>query len=397
MSRGARHGIPPFEFATAGRIRFGAGCAAEAAADLASWGRAAMVFTGRRAERARPVIDELERRGVRVYLTAVEREPRIEDAVRAAEEMRARACDFAAAVGGGSAIDAGKAAAALAANPGDPLTYLEVIGEGRPIERRPLPFAAFPTTAGTGAEVTRNAVLKSDEHGVKVSMRHPWMLPALAAVDPELTADMPPAVTAATGMDALTQLLEAFVSPRANPMTDAFCRRGLALAAGALRGAWSNGANRRAREEMALASLFGGLALANAGLGAVHGLAGPLGGAAEASHGAVCAALLPSVCAANVKALRARDPAPGALARYEEAAALVTGDARATPEDGIHWLKALCRDLRIPPLGELGVDEGLLEAVAERADRSSSMKANPIVLTRDELIGALRAASRAGF
>ena len=193
-------------------------------------------------------------------------------------------------------------------NRGDVLEYLESVGPGKALTDRPAPFIAIPTTAGTGSEVTRNAVLTSPEHRAKVSLRSPLMLPTVALVDPELTYGLPPAVTAATGMDALAQLIEPFVCSRANPVTDSLCVEGMRRVARSLRKAFEGGPNEPARLDMAIASLFGGMALANAGLGAVHGLAGPIGGMFPgAAHGAVCAALLPHVVTANLIALRARD------------------------------------------------------------------------------------------
>ena len=209
------------------------------------------------------------------------------------ELARREQCDLVIAFGGGSAIDAGKAIAALLANGGELTDYLEVIGKGQPLRHPSVPFIAVPTTAGTGSEVTRNAVLASAEHQVKVSMRSPLMLPRLAVVDPELTLELPPAVTASTGLDALTQLIEPYVSIRANPLTDGFCLEGLRRVSRSLRRAYHAGRDITAREDMSLASLLGGLALANAGLGVVHGFAAPVGGMFHAPHGAICAALLP--------------------------------------------------------------------------------------------------------
>jgi alcohol dehydrogenase class IV len=190
----------------------------------------------------------------------------------------ARGCEMILGLGGGSVLDTGKAIAALATNPGDVIDYLEVIGKGQPLIHASLPYLAIPTTAGTGAEVTRNAVLESPEQNIKVSLRSPWMLPRLALVDPELTYQLPPDITASSGLDALTQLIEPFVSFKANPMTDAICREGMGHAARSLRRACETSADKASREGMSIASLFGGLALANAALGAVHGFAGPLGG-----------------------------------------------------------------------------------------------------------------------
>ena len=246
-------------------------------------------------------------------------EPTVDLVREGARRVQEAACDVILSLGGGSAIDAGKAIAIVAANGGEPLEFLEVVGKGRAIAAPPLPFIAVPTTAGTGSEVTRNAVLGSTEHGVKASLRSPLMLPRVALVDPELTYGLPPAVTAATGLDALTQLIEPYVSARANPLADALCVEGIRRVAGALRRAYHDGADREARHDMALASLFGGLALANAGLGVVHGFAAPLGGSSKAPHGALCAALLPHGMAANVAALRARAPQHPALGPYSTA------------------------------------------------------------------------------
>src|SRR5262249_48391620 len=206
------------------------------------------------------------------------------------------------------------------------------------------PFLAIPTTAGTGTEVTRNAVLASPAHHVKVSLRSPLLLARLALIDPELTYRLSPALTASTGLDALTQLIEPYVSPRANPMTDALCLEGVQRAARSLRTAYFEGQNIAAREDMSIASLFGGLALANAGLGAVLGFAGPIGGMLPAPHGAVCAALLPHVMERNLEALRGRNPQSQAVSRYQEVARLLTNDPSATADAGIDWVRSLVAD-----------------------------------------------------
>jgi len=309
----------------------------------------------------------------------------VEMIAQAAEEAQRAAVDVVIGIGGGSVIDAAKAVAAKVVNPGDLLDYLEVIGRGRPLAQPSLPCIAVPTTAGTGAEVTRNAVLRSEEHGVKASLRSPTMLPVLALVDPDLTVSVPPGVTAATGMDALTQLLEAFVSSRANPLTDGICREGLARAARSLEQAFGQGDNVDAREDMALASLFGGLALANAGLGAVHGFAGPLGGMRPAAHGMICAALLPEVMTANVRALRERHPDHFALERYRETAVLLTGRNGARPEDGVDWVRQLGRRMAVPSLKALGFEADQTAEAVSKARQASSMKGNPVALTEEEL------------
>jgi alcohol dehydrogenase class IV len=373
-----------FEFATATRILFGEGVSREVPAAAAAMGRRALVVTGASARRAALLIAELERAGVACVRFPVSGEPTVELVAEGAVQGRG-ACDVVIAIGGGSAIDAGKAIAAMLTNPGEPLDYLEVIGRERPLENASAPFIAVPTTAGTGSEVTRNAVLASHEKGVKASLRSAGMLPRLAVVDPELTLDLPRPITAAAGMDALTQVIEPYTSARANPMVDMFCIEGIRRGAAALPRAWENGSDREARREMAWVSLLGGLSLANAGLGAAHGFAAVLGGAFRAPHGAICAAMIPHVIEVNVRALRSRAPQHPALARYEEVARIVTGRSYATPEDGARWVAELGRRLEIPPLRAYGVNETHIPDLVENAARASSMKANPIAPTTEEL------------
>src|SRR6185503_19212740 len=302
------HSAMRFEFATATRILFGPGTLQESASALAELGGRALVVTGGQVERATPLLAILQGAGVSAVTWSRPGEPTVQAVREGAAMARTEQVDFIVGFGGGSAIDAGKAVAALAPNDEDLFHYLEVIGRARPLDRAPLPFAAIPTTAGTGAEVTRNAVLASPEHQVKASLRSPRMLARLAVVDPALTLGLPASVTAATGLDALTQLIEPFVSCRANPVTDGFCREGMRRVARSLRRAWAYPDEVAARVDMALASLLSGLALANAALGAVHGFAAPIGGMFAAPHGAVCAALLPHVMVANLRALRERSP-----------------------------------------------------------------------------------------
>ena len=362
-----------FEFATATRIVFGPGTVREVAAAAREMGRRALLVMRRSADP-----DCL---GVTSERFPVHGEPTISTVRHGAELARGAGCDMVIAMGGGSAIDTGKAIAALIANGGDPLDYLEIIGEGKPLTRPSAPFIAIPTTAGTGSEVTRNAVLASPVDRVKASLRSPFMLPRLAVVDPELTLDLPPAVTATTGLDALTQLIEPYVSGRANPMTDLYCVEGMRLAASALRRAWRDGHDVTARTDMSFASLLGGLALANAGLGAVHGFAAPLGGMFDAPHGALCAALLPHAMRVNISALAGS----GRVERYAGVARILTGRPDATPKDGADWVAELCRDFEIKPLRTYGVSHSDVPALAEKAAAASSMKANPVVLTRDQL------------
>lgn len=381
-----------FEFATAARIMFGPGTLKEAGNLAAGFGRRALVTVGFDPARGARLLDLLSAAGVEAVVVQVAGEPTTDLAREGARRAIDAGCELVIGYGGGSAMDAAKAIAALAANGGDPLDYLEVVGRGIGLSKPALPTITIPTTAGTGAEVTRNAVLLSPEHKIKASLRSPTMLPKLALVDPETTFSLPPEVTATTGLDALTQLIEPFTSARANPMTDAFCREGITRAARSLLRAYQHGNDAAAREDMSLASLLGGLSLANAGLGAAHGFAGVIGGAFDAPHGAICAALLPHVMQANYRALSERQPASAALARYDEVARIVTGSASARAADGAAWVRDLAAALGIPPLAQYGVrPEDVADIVAKTAVASST-KANPVALTSDELTEILEAA-----
>jgi alcohol dehydrogenase class IV len=380
---------------TTPRIVLGEGTFADVGRLAAALGRRALVVvgSGARGEPLAGLRARLADAGVAVAAVRhVAGEPAAADAEEGARAAREGACDVVVACGGGSVLDAGKAVAALAANAGALRDYLEVVGRGRPLAERALPVVAVPTTAGTGSEVTRNAVLRVDPERVKVSLRSPLMLPAVALVDPELTYALPPDVTASTGLDALTQCLEPLVTPDANPLSDAAAREGLRHAAASLARAVADGGDRAARRGMAVAAVCGGLALAHARLGAVHGFAAPLGGMFPVPHGVACARLLAPVAAANVRALRARAPGSPALARYAEAARLLTGDPSARAEDGAAWLAALVAALGVPGLARYGVAAGDVPAVVAAARRASSMQGNPVALTDAELAGALEAA-----
>jgi len=374
-----------FEFATATRIIFGPGTLREVGPIAAEMGSRALVVIGHTAARATPLLDELAAQGIDTVTYSVASEPTVGTARLGVQRAQEAECDLVIGFGGGSTLDTGKAIAALLTNGGDPLDYLEVIGAGQPLTRPSAPCIAIPTTAGTGSEVTRNAVLTSPEHRVKVSMRSPLILPRLALVDPELTYSLPAAITASTGLDALTQVLEAYVSNRANPLTDGLCREGMCRAARSLRRAYEQGDDAAARQDMALASLFGGLALANAKLGAVHGFAGPMGGMFSAPHGAICGRLLPHVVAVNVRALQERMPESEALRRYDEVAQILTGNTSATADDGVAWVQELCDALQVPSLASNGVTAVEFPALIEKASVSSSMQGNPIRLTTGEM------------
>jgi alcohol dehydrogenase class IV len=381
-----------FEFATATRIIFGAGTLKAVGLIAAEMGSRALVVTGASPGRAETLLRDLARHGLGTTTLAIPGEPTTHLVSDGAHQAREAKCDLVIGFGGGSAIDAGKAIAALLTNGGEPLDYLEVVGRGQPLTKPPAPYIAIPTTAGTGSEVTKNAVLASPEHQVKVSLRSNLTLPRLAVVDPELTYSMPPEVTASTGLDALAQVIEPYVSSFANPLTDTICREGIRRAARSLRRAYENGADVGAREDMAITSLFGGLALANAKLGAVHGFAGPMGGMFHAPHGAICGSLLPHVMAANIQALQEREPGNAAIHRYDEVAQILIGTPKASAHDGVSWVRALSATLAIPPLSSHGVTEADFPTIIEKAAESSSMKGNPVRLTAEEMEAILRQA-----
>jgi alcohol dehydrogenase class IV len=374
-----------FDLALPQRVLFGPGRAAELAGLLPGLGRRVLLCTGRDPSRHADLLGGADP----VAIKPVAHEPTVDDVRAATEQARAAGADVVVAVGGGSVLDLGKAVAVLLGNGTDPLDHLEVVGRGVPVERPAVPFVAVPTTAGTGAEATANATLRSPEDGIKASIRSPHMLAAVALVDPLLTLTCPPAVTASSGLDALTQCLEPYVSPRGNPATDAVAAEGLRRGAGALRRAYEHGDDRAARAEMALCSLFGGIALANAKLGAVHGLAGVIGGMIDAPHGAVCATLLAPVAEVNVRALRERDANAPALRRYADVARLLTGRDDATIEDGVVWLRETVAAMNVPALHSVGLRPIQFAEVAGKAARSSSMQGNPVPLSEDELIAVL--------
>jgi len=378
-----------FEFATVGRIVFGEGAVEQLPEIVRRYGRRVMLVVGSTRDRATDCAAAIEHAGCIVAWWQVTREPTVEDVADGLALVREHSAEVVVAMGGGSAIDAAKAIAAVATNDGHLLDYLEVIGKGLALVRPGLPCVAVPTTAGTGAEVTRNAVLDVPSHATKVSLRGEYLLPRVALVDPLLTVSLPAAATAATGFDALAQVIEPFVSNRATPITDALGRAGIERAAKSLRRAYQNGSDIVARHDMALVSLWGGMCLTNARLGAVHGLAGPMGGQLHRPHGALCAALLAPVMRANVEALRRRADGGATLDRYVEIARLVTGTSVASAEDGIAWIDRLATELGVSQLAGLEITLAQRDDIVELALRASSMQGNPVRLTTDEVSGII--------
>lgn len=374
-----------FDFATVDRLMFGAGRAAQLPAVLAELGSRVLVCTGAHPERHAELLSSLTLPRV---VSTVDGEPTVDRARTVTAAAREHGADVVLGIGGGSVLDLAKTVAMLLGNGGDPLDYLEVVGRGRPVSRPSVPFVAVPTTAGTGSEVTANAVLTVPGDAVKASVRGPLMLARVALVDPLLTVDCPPAVTASSGLDALTQCLEPLVSVRANPLTDGLAREGLRRAGSGLRRAYTDGADVAARTDMAACAVSGGMALANAKLGAVHGFAGVLGALAGVPHGMACAAFLVPVVEANLRALHDRQAGSPAVERYAEAARLLTGDPSATTADGLDWLRETVARLHVPPVA---LDPAQGPDVVRRVARASSTQGNPVELTDAELHAILAA------
>lgn len=379
-----------FEFATAANIIFGSGKLNSIGALIQGDDHRVLVVSGAPHEISNRLLNLLDLQGVYCSFIKIDNEPTVDVVRKVVELGRHTSTNMVIGIGGGSTLDTAKATAALLTNPGDVTDYLEIIGLNKPLSNPSLPLIAIPTTSGTGSEVTKNAVIGSPTHQVKVSLRSHHLFPRIALVDPELTLSVPPSITAITGLDALTQLIEPFTCISPNPLTDALCIEGIQRVAHSLFQAYDDGSNLPAREDMSLASLFSGLALANAKLGAVHGLAGPIGGDIPAHHGAICAGLLPNVMVANISALVKRSPGHPALERYAKVGAFLSGDPDATAETAIQWVHNFCLHANIHPLSSFGLTESHFSKIIEKALNASSMKGNPIILTEDELRNILQ-------
>lgn len=367
--------IAAFGFATAGTLRFGRGAVAEAVPFARAQARRVLLLRSRSVAAADDLLKSLRESGDVLDLQASGEPdlPGIEANVATARDFRP---DLVIAIGGGAVIDHGKALAALIPTPHHAMRYLEVVGEGQPLDKAPLPLVAIPTTAGTGAEVTRNAVIQVPEARRKVSLRDPRLYPALALVDPDLCLSCPKSVTLASGLDAITQVIEPFICSRANPMTDALCRDAIPRGLSALR-RLMDADDAQAWDDMALTSVFGGIALANAGLGAVHGFAGVIGGQTGAAHGAICGTLLVPVLRANTQAAPEGSVAQQRIAWVIEQIAREFGHLR----DFQNWI----RGNGLPTIGGLGVTAEMHANIARDAVQSSSYRANPVDL-RDGLL-----------
>jgi alcohol dehydrogenase class IV len=360
--------MTPFEHFSVPRIVFGRGQIKRLPEFIPKDARTLLIYNGR------PIAGEwsatVHQRG----------EPTIADVDRALAAAREARCDFVVGQGGGSAIDAAKAVAGLLTNGGNAIDYMEVIGAGKKIEKPAVPWIAIPTTAGTGAEVTRNAVIGAPQKKFKASIRSEFLMARVAIVDPELGVDVPPDITARSGMDALCQCIEAYLSLGANFMTDSIASDGVHLAGSHLRRAFQRGADLEAREAMAYAALCGGIALTNAGLGAVHGFAAPLGANFPIPHGTICGLLLPHVIRENRKRGGAN-----ITERFKRIDSYLGGDAERVCAE-------LVRDLKLPTLRQFGFTDRDVDPMVQLAKRASSMRYNPIVLDDATLAGILLSA-----
>ncbi|TVR48717.1 MAG: iron-containing alcohol dehydrogenase [Rhodobacteraceae bacterium] len=371
--------ITPFGFATAGTLRFGRGTVSEAVPFACAQARRALLLRSRSVAAADELLHSLRQNSDVLDLQA-SGEPDLPGVQANVEIARNFRPDLVIAIGGGAVIDHGKALAALIPAPHNAMRYLEVVGEGQPLDTAPLPLVAIPTTAGTGAEVTRNAVIQIPDAKRKVSLRDPRLYPALALVDPDLCLSCPKVVTLASGLDAITQVIEPFICSRANPMTDALCRDAIPRGLSALHRLMDQDAA-HAWDDMALTSLFGGLALSNAGLGAVHGFAGVIGGRTGGAHGAICGTLLVPVLKANAQAAPDSSIAKHRIAWVMEQIAREFGHV----EDFQNWIRAH----GLPTISELGITEQMHASIAHDTLQSSSYRANPVDLQDGNLLQVL--------
>lgn len=377
-----------FEFSTAQKIIFGNGSINQINKIAGSFGKSCLLISSKSAPYAK-IEETLKASDIDYEILFVKGEPTLNGLQNNLDHLRSLKLDLIVGVGGGSVLDFAKAISALHTNRGNLLDYLEVVGKNQPLSNTPVPLIAIPTTAGTGTEVTRNAVIKIEDKGVKVSLRSEKMIPRIAIVDPELTLSLPPDVTASTGMDALVQLIEPYVSSRSNPMIDMVCKEGIGLIAKSLLTVYSQPGDLPSRENMAFSSLLGGMALANAGLGVIHGFAAVLGGKYPIPHGQCCARILPAAYKVNYLALKGCDPQSEKIARFLEISRIVTNNADALIDEGIAWFQELCKKLNIPRLGQFQISNKDAKEIIENVKNASSTKGNPIQLSGDELLQIL--------
>lgn len=379
-----------FSFSSPQSIHFGRGQRRQAAALAATFGGAVLVVHGANAERAQWLVTACQEAGLTTQTIACPTEPALHDIEAALTGLRAAAPAVVIALGGGSVMDFAKSLAALIRCDGAPIDYLEIVGTGRALDNPPLPMIALPTTAGTGSEVTKNAVIAVPERGLKVSLRDPRMIPQVAIVDPDLMQGAPKRVALCAGLDAVTQVIEPYLSIKANPMTDALCRAAIPVGVSVLRDVVETDCA-RGWDSLAWVSTCGGLALANAGLGAVHGFAGVIGGKTNAPHGEVCGCLLPSVLGSH---LRHAQPQTEIAGRLEWVLDLINTHFGATQYgNGLEGLRDWSEQMGLRGLKEMGLSEADHSDVVAAAAQASSMKGNPFPLSQEALFEILSSAA----
>ncbi len=373
-----------FQFMTATRIIFGEGALQGSLSVINQFGYSVLLVAGKDKQRAKPIVNYLKAQNMRYQHVAINGEPNITMVEETAVIGRKFKPDMVVAIGGGSVLDMGKALAAIIPNQGDVYDYVEVVGRNVPLKAKPLPFVAIPTTASTGSEVTRNAVLKSGQDKVKVSLRSPEMLADVAIVDPTLTYGSDQYTSGRGAMDAFTHLMESYVCGEPNPLTDMVCEEGLRrLSQSVLTGCLED--DYAARSDLSFAALLGGMAITNAKLGAAHGLASALGGKLDAPHSVIAARLAPHVMLENIKAAK-KAAREDVIDRYRKLAQLVTGRINANEHDGVLWVKMVLDKLELPLLSKFGVCQTSFEQVATDALKSVAIKGNPLPLNQDRLV-----------
>jgi len=382
----------PFSFASTPHIHFGAGVRFKLADILHTYGTKILLVTGGRSFDGSPLCGGLMQQLVSIFEIRrinVTGEPSPQLVDGAVTEHRAWAPDAVVAIGGGSAVDVAKAVAGLLPTGDSVMEYLEGVGHGKCYQGPSTPFIALPTTAGTGGETSKNAVLSViGEAGYKKSFRDEALVAKHIFLDPELTLSCPKSVTASCGMDAFTQLLESYVSTRASAMSDALALSGLEKVRDSLLVAVQNGNNLNARSGMLYASSISGLTLANAGLGSVHGLASPLGAFYPIPHGVVCGTLLFGATRLNIQAMLEREPENPGLFKYAHAGRLLTNQPELTESEArsalLKLLEEWSKRLEMPMLSHYGVDEAGFEKIIANIS-GGSMATNPIVLSDKEI------------
>ncbi|MGF1911378.1 iron-containing alcohol dehydrogenase [Vibrio kasasachensis] len=377
-----------FQFMTSTRIIFGEGALQSSLSVINQFGYSVLLVSGKNIQRASPILQYIKMQGMRYQHVAISGEPNITMVEETALNGRKFKPDMVIAIGGGSVIDMGKALAAIIPNQGDVYDYVEIVGRNVPLKTKPIPFIAIPTTASTGSEVTRNAVLRSGQDKVKVSLRSPDMLADVAIVDPTLTYATDAYTSGRGAMDAFTHLMEAYVCGEPNPITDMICEEGLRrLSRSVLAGCLEDDLS--ARGDLSFAAMLGGMAITNAKLGAAHGLASALGGKLAAPHSVITARLAPYVMLENIRAAKIAGRAD-VLGRYRKMAHLLTGRTNASLDDAVLWVNMMLSQLKLPDLSEFGVCKTSFEKVADDALKSVAIKGNPLPLTKERLMFILQ-------